>query len=73
MLSTDSGLTDEVSRYAGLRSRPDGSSADGLDVLIVGELAFNPERVLALVARDSRGPAGDESGPAGYAHLPTAG
>ena len=51
--SSDSGLTDEVARYAGL---PSGSTPapTGLDVLIVGELAFNPERVLALTDRGHR-------------------
>ena len=51
--STDRGLTDEVARYAGLRPRTP-AAGDGLDVLVVGELAFNPERVLALVDRGHR-------------------
>jgi hypothetical protein len=54
LLSSDSGLTDEVTRYAGLRTREDSTSTGALDVLIVGELAFNPERVLALVDRGHR-------------------
>jgi glycosyltransferase involved in cell wall biosynthesis len=50
--STDSGLHDEVSLYARFRDRPPTSPApDGLRVLLVGELAFNPERVLALEER----------------------
>lgn len=54
LLSSDSGLTDEVTRYAGLRTREDSTSTGALDVLIVGELAFNPERGLALVDRGHR-------------------
>jgi Glycosyl transferase family 2 len=54
LLSSDSGLTDEVTRYAGLRPRQDSSATAGLDILVVGELAFNPERVLALVDRGHR-------------------
>jgi hypothetical protein len=56
-LSSDSGLTDEAARYAGLRARhpqPAGAGQGGMDVLIVGELAFNAERVLALVDRGHR-------------------
>jgi hypothetical protein len=53
--SRDSGTTDEVARYAAHRARryPD-PPPDALDVLIVGELAFNPERVLALRERGHR-------------------
>ena len=50
--SRDSGLTDERAlyrRFAGRRA-PSG----GLRVLLVGELAFNPERVLALEERGHR-------------------
>lgn len=50
--STDSGLTDEVALYARFRDRP--APSGGLDVLVVGELAFNPERVLALEQRGHR-------------------
>jgi glycosyltransferase involved in cell wall biosynthesis len=49
--STDGGETDEVARYARFRERSYPPSADGLRVLVVGELAFNPERVLALAER----------------------
>jgi glycosyltransferase involved in cell wall biosynthesis len=52
--STDSGTTDEVEQYRGLRERDHPASADGLTVLLVGELAFNPERVLALAERGHR-------------------
>lgn len=53
--STDSGLTDEVSLYRRFRDRPDTPAApDGLRILLVGELAFNPERVLALEERGHR-------------------
>jgi Glycosyl transferase family 2 len=56
LLSSDSGLTDEVARYAGLPPAPPAPavSRTGLDVLIVGELAFNAERVLALTERGHR-------------------
>ena len=50
--STDGGAVDEVARYARFRSRR--YPADGLSVLLVGELALNPERVLALAERGSR-------------------
>ena len=47
--SRDSGLTDEVALYARFRDR--AAPSGGLRVLLVGELAFNPERVLALEER----------------------
>ena len=50
--SRDSGLTDEVALYARFADRPPPSG--GLRVLLVGELAFNPERVLALEQRGHR-------------------
>ncbi len=44
--------TDEVAHYTRFRERPDTPrAADGLKILLVGELAFNPERVLALEER----------------------
>jgi len=44
--------TDEVTHYRRWRDRPDTPFApDGLKILLVGELAFNPERVLALEER----------------------
>jgi glycosyltransferase involved in cell wall biosynthesis len=49
--STDGADVDEVARYARFRARAYEPAADGLRVLVVGELAFNPERVLALVER----------------------
>jgi Glycosyl transferase family 2 len=52
--SSDSGHVDEVARYARFREQRYEPDPDGLDVLIVGELAFNPERVLALAARGHR-------------------
>ncbi len=40
---------DEVEHYRRFRQRPDTPLApDGLKILLVGELAYNPERVLAL-------------------------
>lgn len=49
--STDSGLTDEPALYAQFRDRRHDASAEGLRVLLAGELCFNPERVLALAER----------------------
>src|SRR5262249_31334395 len=41
--------------YRGFRERPDTPAAEGgLRILMVGELAFNPERVLALEERGHR-------------------
>lgn len=43
---------DEVARYRHYRDRPDTPiSSDGLKILLVGELAYNPDRVLALEER----------------------
>lgn len=42
---------DERSRYRGLRAQRDLPSADGLRILLVGELGFNPERIIALEER----------------------
>ncbi|SNS20485.1 Glycosyl transferase family 2 [Geodermatophilus saharensis] len=53
-VSTDGTDLDERSRYARFRSRDHPAAADGLSVLVVGELAFNPERVLALAERGHR-------------------
>jgi len=46
-------LIDEVSHYSGLNDcRPcENSTSGGLKILLVGELAFNPERILALEER----------------------
>lgn len=46
---------DEVEHYHRFRERPDTPpSSDGLKILLVGELAYNPERVLALEERGHR-------------------
>lgn len=43
---------DEVQHYRRFRERPDTPMApDGLKILLVGELAYNPERILALEER----------------------
>jgi hypothetical protein len=52
--SSDSGTVDEVARYQRFRECSYPPSPDGLRVLLVGELAFNPERVLALAERGHR-------------------
>lgn len=52
--SSDSGRVDEVARYARFRERRMQPAPDGLRVLIVGELAFNPERVVSLAERGHR-------------------
>jgi len=50
--SSEGSYTDEVAHYARFRERPDTPKApDGLKILLLGELAFNPERVLALEER----------------------
>ena len=50
--STVGHLHDEVEHYRRFRERPPAPrAADGLRVLLVGELAHNPERVLALAER----------------------
>ncbi|HLI83720.1 MAG TPA: glycosyltransferase [Bryobacteraceae bacterium] len=46
---------DEVEQYRRFRERPATPAAeDGLKILLVGELAFNPERILALEERGHR-------------------
>ncbi len=46
---------DEVERYRRFRERPDTPPApDGLRILLVGELAYNADRVLALEERGHR-------------------
>ncbi len=52
--SSDSGFVDEVARYARFREGSYPPSPGGLRILMVGELAFNPERVLALAERGHR-------------------
>ncbi len=50
--STIGNAIDEVTHYRQFRERPDTPLApDGLKILLVGELAYNPERVLALEER----------------------
>ncbi|MEN9938784.1 MAG: hypothetical protein RLZZ387_5363 [Chloroflexota bacterium] len=50
--STVGNVVDEVRHYRRFRDRPDTPMApDGLRILLVGELAYNPERVLALEER----------------------
>ncbi len=47
--STAGNLIDEVGQYAHYRSRPRPRAApDGLRILLVGELAYNADRILAL-------------------------
>lgn len=45
---------DEVERYRRWRERDLPASPDGLKILLVGELAYNPERVLALAEAGHR-------------------
>jgi glycosyltransferase involved in cell wall biosynthesis len=52
--STDGGEVDEAVRYARFRAASYRPAPDGLRILMVGELAFNPERVLALAERGHR-------------------
>ncbi len=76
--STDGTDLDEVSRYARFRSRAYEHAPDGLSVLVVGELAFNPERVLALAERGHRltglwtadGLGDSTVGPLPFGHVP---
>ena len=50
--STVGNFIDEVEHYRPFRERPDTPpSPDGLKILLVGELAYNPERILALEER----------------------
>jgi hypothetical protein len=50
--STVGHLHDEVEHYRRFRERPaTPTSRDGLRILLVGELAHNPERILALAER----------------------
>ena len=75
--SSDSGTVDEVERYRRFREQPMEPSSEGLKILLVGELAFNPERVLALAERGHRlyglwtdDPLGDSAvGPLPFGHV----
>ena len=50
--TTQGNFIDEVEHYGRFRNRPDTPpAADGLKILLVGELAYNAERVLALEER----------------------
>ncbi|HEX6384839.1 MAG TPA: glycosyltransferase [Anaerolineae bacterium] len=50
--TTQGNFIDEVAHYRRFRERPDTPMApDGLKILLVGELAYNAERVLALEER----------------------
>lgn len=50
--TTTGNFIDEVEHYRPFRERPDTPPApDGLKILLVGELAYNPERILALEER----------------------
>jgi len=50
--TTKGNSTDEVAYYQRFRTRPDTPhTSNGLKILLVGELAFNSERVLALEER----------------------
>jgi hypothetical protein len=52
MQSSIGPFVDELERYRRFRERPDTPpSPGGLKILLVGELAYNPERVLALEER----------------------
>jgi len=42
---------DEITRYFEYRNKPEKRKKDGLKILLVGELAYNPERILALEER----------------------
>jgi hypothetical protein len=53
--TTTGNRIDEVEHYRRFRERPDTPPApDGLKILLVGELAYNAERVLALEERGHR-------------------
>ena len=53
--SSDSWPVDEVALYRRFREEPlSAPAADGLTILLVGELAYNPERVLAFAERGHR-------------------
>ncbi len=50
--TTAGNAIDEVAQYASMRARPaTAPAADGLKILLVGELAYNADRVLALEER----------------------
>lgn len=49
--SRDSGYVDEFSLYEPFRRRPAAVREDSLKILLVGELAYHPERIVALEER----------------------
>lgn len=52
--SSDGGVVDEVGRYARQRARRLPACPDGLTILLVGELSYHPDRVLAFAERGHR-------------------
>ncbi len=70
---------DERTRYRRFLDRPAAPAPDGLKILIVGELGFNPERIVALEERGHRlfglwipRPENwDATGPFPFSHLET--
>jgi glycosyltransferase involved in cell wall biosynthesis len=79
--STDGGEVDEVALYAGFRARRYEPDPAGRHVLLAGELAYNPERVVALAARGHRlsgtwtpdGLGASSVGPVPFGHVAEAG
>ena len=76
--ASDSWPVDEVDLYRRFRERPPTPpAADGLTILLTGELGLNPERVLALEERGHRlhglwtdAPGGDNGvGPVPFGHV----
>lgn len=49
--STTGNYIDEISYYEPFRARPQVDAQKGLKILLVGELAYNPERILSLEER----------------------
>jgi glycosyltransferase involved in cell wall biosynthesis len=49
--TTKGNFMDEVNRYSSYRERSSNTTKKGLKILLVGELAYNAERVLALEER----------------------
>ncbi|MGQ7298177.1 glycosyltransferase [Quadrisphaera sp. KR29] len=54
VVSTDSGAVDEVALHAADRARHLEPAPDGLRLLVVGDLGFNPDRLLVLAERGHR-------------------
>lgn len=49
--STSGNFIDEIEDYKKFRTKPNNNIVSGLKILIVGELAYNPERICALEDR----------------------